>query len=91
MNNTFKDILTIIGAFGLVIVIIIFSPFLNFILGYFIGWLITKTFGTTFLAGLNLLGLKLTMTQIPLLCGTLNAIGSFFRNTVKTETKGKLF
>lgn len=89
-KETCESILTILGAIGLVVVVILFAPFLNFILGYFIGWLISKTFGATLLAGLKLLGLNITITQLPLLCGTLNVIGSFFRNSKEIEKdKGK--
>lgn len=62
-------------------------PFLNFSLGLGIGYIIYVTFGKTFVEGLTLLNLHITPEQIPLFCGTLACIGSFFKNPRTTTTK----
>lgn len=58
--------------------LIFISPFLSFIEGWVVGWLIKAIFGTTFIAGLQLLNINIDINSIPLLCGTLSVIGSFF-------------
>ena len=76
-----KDDLSIFGAIALMVLLIIFAPFINFILCYFTGWLIKITFGATLCNGLALIGINLSPSSLPLLCGTLGVIGSFFKST----------
>ena len=72
----FGLLLLILGG----ILLIIFSPLLNFAVGWIIGWLISKTFATTFISGVALFGLHINTTQIPMFCGILGCISSFFRD-----------
>ncbi|MCC8068819.1 MAG: hypothetical protein LIO71_03585 [Ruminococcus sp.] len=71
-------------AILLLILLIIFEPFLYFICGWFTGLLIEITFSNMFINGLALLGITITTSQIPLLCGTLGVIGCFFK-TITTS------
>lgn len=76
----------IVGAaiFGLIILIII-CPFLYFISGWITGWLIQLIFAPTFIRGLSLIGINISADSIPLFCGTLGVIGSFFKTYVKSK------
>lgn len=65
-------ILIIIGAF-------VIWPFLCFILGWFTGWLIQITIGTSIVSGLALVGINIPLNQLPLFFGTLAIIASFFK------------
>lgn len=78
-------ILIIIGCIALVLII----PFLSFIEGWFIGWLIKIVFGATFVSGLKMFNINIDANSIPLLCGTLSIIGSFFRTGVIPKNKNK--
>lgn len=72
-------------------ILIFVSPFIAFAEGWLVGWLIKIIFGTIFVSGLNLIGINITVNAIPLLCGTLNLIGSFFRpGTDITSLKTKI-
>ena len=64
-----------------VLFLIFISPFLSFICGWVTGWLIKVIFGATFVTGLKLLHINIDVNSIPLLCGILSVIGSFFRTT----------
>jgi ribose/xylose/arabinose/galactoside ABC-type transport system permease subunit len=77
-----------LGCFGLIIlvaVLLIFAPFLNFACGWITGWLIKVTFGDTFIRGLSMLGLSLNKEALPLFCGTIGVIGSFFKSTTNIK------
>lgn len=76
-----KDDLSIFGAIALMVLLVVFAPFINFVLCYFTGWLIKITFGVTLCNGLALIGINLSPSSLPLLCGTLGVIGSFFKST----------
>ena len=81
------EIMTIILIILGTIVLIFASPFINFIFGWIVGWFIKIIFGTIFISGLKLIGIKISIDTIPLLCGTLNLIGSFFRSSVPMDFK----
>lgn len=84
-----KDGLSIFGAIALIVLITIFSPFINFVLCCFTGWLIKITFGATLCNGLALIGINLSPSSLPLLCGTLGVVGSFFKSTTTIRNKEK--
>lgn len=72
----------------MVIIIALLSPFFNFVLGWVIGWLIKIIFGTTFVKGLSLIHINIIESQIPLFCGIISVISSFFRpSPVKKDDK----
>ena len=69
------------GAVILLILLVLVSPFVGFCCGWLTGWIIKVTFGATMVKGLGLIGLNIAKESLPLLCGTLGVIGSFFKNT----------
>lgn len=72
-----------VGTLIVAILLIIFAPFLLFCIGCFIGLLIKIIFGSLFVSGLALIHINITPNQIPLFCGVLGVIGSFFKNYIK--------
>lgn len=69
-----------------IIILTILSPFLCFLEGWIIGLLIKATIGSIFITGLKLIGLNITLDTIPLLCGTLAIIGSFFKTGLSSSS-----
>lgn len=83
--NKNDDAIAVLGCFGaiiLFIILILVSPFIGFCSGWVIGWIIKITFGNTMIKGLGLLGLNITKDSLPLVCGTLGVIGSFFKSRI---------
>lgn len=80
------DALGCFGAVILLLLLLIFSPFICFCGGWVTGLLIQWIFADTFLKGLALLGIIITKSQIPLFCGILGVIGSFFKSSIKTNS-----
>lgn len=76
----------VFGAIVLVILILIFQPFLCYLIGWITGHFIKWIFGATFISGLALLGINIAPDSIPLFCGVLGVIGSFFKS-VSTSKK----
>ena len=76
-----KDKMTIIGLILGIIFIAFLSPLLWFCLCWVTGWLIKILFGATFIKGLTFLHIHITLDQIPLFCGVLGIIGSFFKSS----------
>ncbi len=74
-------IILILGCIALIFI----SPFIAFAEGWLIGWLIKIIFGTIFISGLKLIGISITIDNIPLICGTLNLIGYFFRPGINPD------
>lgn len=70
-----------------VIVLCVFEPVLYFGLAYFGGWIMKICIGTTIANGLNLMfdTTRFTPDIIPLACGTLATIGSFFKTRVNNK------
>jgi len=82
-----------IELFGLLIIAIVLfvvGPFINFIIGWITGWLISNTFAATFLTGLDFLGITLTINEIPILCGVLNVIGNFFKSSRSSKLDNEI-
>ena len=69
----FKYILLIILAFFL-------APILSFGIGFLAGLIIKITIGTSIVSGLNLIGLNISLNDLPLFFGTLSIIGDFFKS-----------
>ena len=69
------------GAILIVVVSIFIFPWLAFWLAYFGGWIAKIVFGKYLIQGLAMLGLDITLDQIPLLAGVLGWIGGFFKTT----------
>jgi ribose/xylose/arabinose/galactoside ABC-type transport system permease subunit len=86
-DNDTVEALSCFGLIMLVVAVLIFSPFISFICGWITGWLIKITFGDTFIQDLSMLGLSFNKEALPLFCGTLGVIGSFFRHTAVKKNK----
>ena len=84
-----KDNLTILSGFLTVIILIILSPVLGFFEGWICGWLLKFFIGDTVANGLNLLfnTTRFTPESLPIVCGALATIGSFFKNTNTSSSK----
>ena len=82
---TEKFIVALITTF----IIALISPFIifwvSYIGGYFVKWLI----GNILIQGLVLFGITLPLEKIPLACGTLGFIASYFKQTVSTNASTK--
>lgn len=73
---------TNIGCGGVILVVvagIFILPWLAFWLAYFGGWIAKIVIGKYLVQGLAMLGLNITLDQIPLLAGVLGWIGGFFK------------
>lgn len=81
------EIMAIIGALAMLIGIVIIAPFINFAEGWIVGHLIKWIFGATFVSGLAMLGINISPESIPVFCGVLAVIGSFFKNTTINRKK----
>ena len=76
-------IVTIIAA----IILCIFLPVITFGAGWFGGWILMKIVGWAVINGLNTLfgTTRFTPDIIPVVCGTLAVIGSYFKTTVNNS------
>ena len=72
--------IALIGGLVMLVGLVIVLPFLYFAGGWIVGHLIKWTFGTTFVSGLAMLGIHIFPESIPIFCGVLAVIGSFFKN-----------
>lgn len=97
-NSKFTDsdtrLIDCLGCVGLIfisllsITVIIFSPVIAFGIAYFIGWIMSLCIGDVVANGLNMIFAtdRFTPEVIPLFCGTMGLIGSFFRKSNGTIT-----
>lgn len=74
------------GCFTLILVsiaLIIFAPVLYYFGGWITGHLLSWFIGDTIINGLNYLfnTTRFTVDKLPMLCGTIGVIGSFFKST----------
>lgn len=78
-----KDDLTIFGGCLTAIILIILSPVLCFFEGWICGWLLKLFTGDTIANGLNLLlnTTRFTPESLPIVCGVLATVGSFFKSS----------
>ena len=77
-----------IGLIILAIVIAFISPILSFFLGYVSGQIIEWVIGGQVMDGMNLLfnTTRFTPNMLPMICGALAVIGSFFKSSnIKTK------
>lgn len=72
-------------------VVLVISPIITFIAGYFGGFIIKITFGTQFAEGLNYLfrTTEFSKEQLPLIFGVLGSIASIFKSTNTSKSKSK--
>ena len=76
-----------IGVIIGIIILCIVEPIIIFGAGWFGGWILMKIVGSAVVTGLNtLFGTTRFMPDlIPVVCGTLAVIGSFFKTTVNNS------
>lgn len=84
-----KNNLTIFGGCLIAIVLVILSPILCFLGGWICGWLLKFFIGDTVANGLNLLlnTARFTPESLPIVCGALATIGSFFKSRSTNSSK----
>ena len=71
----------------LAIAFLIFSPVIVFCCGWFGGWILMQVIGTTVTNGLNILfdTTRFTPDLIPVTCGALAVIGSYFKTSASSS------
>ena len=76
-----------IGVISGIIILCIIEPIIIFGAGWFGGWILMKIVGGAVVTGLNtLFGTTRFMPDIiPVVCGTLAVIGSYFKTTVNNS------
>ena len=70
---------TIIVLLGLICVLFL-APFIYFLYGYIMGWIIKFTLGNIIVSGLFALGVDFPKDSLPFICGIISLIASFFRD-----------
>ena len=83
-KNMFSDAFA--GCLGwsvVAILLIVIGPALGYVCGWINGHLLSWVIGDTLVNGLNYLfnTTRFTVDKLPMLCGTLGVIGSFFKST----------
>ena len=86
MNKDSLEGFSIFGIIIAVIVMIIISPLLYFLGGWITGCILSWTIGESIVRGLSFLNINITVDNLPLFCGVLGVIGSFFKS-VQTSNK----
>lgn len=61
---------------------IFIMPFVWFGVGAFVGLILKITIGGLLETGFSLFSLDITRADLPILCGTISVIASFFKNTI---------
>lgn len=84
-----EDLMTVIGAIGLICILFVIMPFISFWLAYFGGWIAKLVIGTKLAAALNILfnTTYFTAEMLPMMAGALGWIGSFFKSTTTIKSK----
>ena len=80
----FVAILMFILYFAFVIFV---GSFISLLIGWVIGWCASLICGNLICAGMALIGVTITPSQIPLLAAILCWIGAFFRSSASVSTK----
>ena len=75
------------GYIGVIIILCIVEPIIIFGAGWVGGWILMKIVGGAVINGLNTLfgTTRFTPDIIPVVCGTLAVIGSYFKTTVNNS------
>lgn len=90
-NNNVKMFGGCLGWSLVAILLIIFGPAMNYLFGWITGHLLSWVCGDTVVNGLNYLfnTTRFTVDNLPMICGTLGIIGSFFKNMSATSSNKK--
>lgn len=77
-----------LGCLGMLIMLIV-SPILCFLGGYISGLILKLTVGGFVVNGLNLIlnTTRFTADKLPIICGALAVVGSFFESSLSTNSK----
>ena len=78
-----------LGMLVMLIVVIIVSPILCFLGGYVSGLILNWAVGGLVVNGLNLMlnTTRFTADKLPIICGALAVVGSFFKSSLSTKSK----
>lgn len=78
-----------VGCLGMLIVTIIVAPILCFLGGYVSGLILNWTVGGLVVNGLNLMlnTTRFTADKLPIICGALAVVGSFFKSSLNISKK----
>lgn len=78
-----------LGMLIMLIVMIIIAPILCFLGGYISGLILKLTVGGFVVNGLNLIlnTTRFTADKLPIICGALAVVGSFFKSSLSTKSK----
>ena len=78
-----------LGVLIALIVTIIITPILCFLGGYISGLILKLTVGGFVVNGLNLIlnTTRFTADKLPIICGALAVVGSFFKSYLRTKSK----
>lgn len=78
-----------LGMLIMLIVTIIVAPILCFLGGYISGLILKLTVGGFVVNGLNLIlnTTRFTADKLPIICGALAVVGSFFKSSLSTNSK----
>lgn len=78
-----------LGMLIMLIVTIIVAPILCFLGGYVSGLILNWTVGGFVVNGLNLMlnTTRFTADKLPIICGALAVVGSFFKSSLGTKSK----
>lgn len=84
-----NDIGSVIAAIIGVAILCIITPIITFGAGWFGGWILMKIVGGAVVTGLNALfgTTRFTPDLIPVVCGVLTVIGSYFKTVVSNNKK----
>lgn len=82
-NSAEREERNIFYAIGIIIALYLIGPLIYFGFGYVAGLVIEFTLGRWVIEGLSIVGVYITMQQIPLLCGVLSLISMFFSSFEK--------
>lgn len=82
IKNDWKDNIGCFTAILLLVVVLIIEPVIIFGAGWFGGWILMKIVGAAVASGMNLLfdTSRFTPDIIPIVCGSLAVIGSYFKS-----------
>lgn len=78
-----------LGVLITLIVMIIIAPILCFLGGYISGLILNWAVGGLVVNGLNLIlnTTRFTADKLPIICGALAVVGSFFKSSLSTKSK----
>ena len=85
MGDSFGCIAALVAGF----IALVLGPILCFLGGYISGLVLQLTVGGFVASGLNLIlnTTRFTADQLPIICGALAVVGSFFQSYLRTKNK----